>query len=77
MSCDILDVKHHDAKKRYSLAFDKLFNHRNSKKILNKKFLDVLFKMSQNKIEHSEIENDLENGSESKNESSSSLSMRR
>ena len=77
MSCDILDVKRHDAKTRYSLAFDKLFNHRNSKKVLNKKFLDVLFKMSQNKIEHSEIEKDLENGSESKNESSSSLSMRR
>ena len=77
MLCDIIDIKRHDAKKRYSLVFDKLFNHHNSKKILNKKFLDVLFKMSQNKIEHSEIEKDLENRSESKNESSSALSMRR
>ena len=77
MSYDILDVKRHDAKKRYSLVFDKLFNHHNSKKVLNKKFLDVLFKMSQNKIEHSEIEKDLENGSESRIESSSALSMHR
>ena len=75
---DTKRVKYHDAdKKRYSFAFDKLFNNQNSKKKLNKKFLNLLFKMSQNKIRHSDIQKDLENASEGKNGSNSSIRMQR
>ena len=77
MSNNILVVKNHDAKKRFSFAFDKLFNDQNSKKKVNKKFIDVLIKMSQNKVEHSEIKKDVENGSEGKCDNDSNESMRR
>ena len=68
MSNNILVVKKHDAKKRFSFAFDKLFNDQNSKKKVNKKFVEVLLKMSLNKVEHSEVEKDLEIDNEGKND---------
>lgn len=67
----------HADKRRYSFAFDKLFNTRNSKKKLNKKFLNLLFKMSQNKIRHYDTEKDLEDASEDKNGSNPSTRMQR
>ena len=77
MSNNIIVVKNHDAKKRFSFAFDKLFNDQNSKKKVNKKFIEVLLKMSQNKVEHSEIEKDLENASEGKPDDDCNESMKR
>ena len=77
MSNNIIVVKNHDAKKRFSFAFDKLFNDQNSKKKVNKKFIEVLLKMSQNKVEHSEVEKDLENDIEGKCDNDCNESMRR